>query len=351
VDFYNNTLWVSEPNHYAVQLWHYAYNFKFINNIFYVNGGVGGSGYAAQFDYLSTEPFNTWENNILYNTRGGGTALIDDLGGNGNGCIPCQGALETGEPAYNPPPGVMDNSCRSSTPPASPVSYSSAGLSQFRSTGDAGYWFGSESGDTDKWTFLPSFVNSASPSAANLHLRDTDTVAKDSGKTLATVTGDYDQQLRPQGTAYDIGADEAGSGGTPPPNSPPLANAGPDKTTTLNTAITLNGSGTDSDGTIAAYNWVVSPSGCTLTGASTANLTISCGATGTYAATLTVTDNGGATGSDSATVTVTQPADTTPPTPPTNLTGTYIALKEFLKWATLGASETFFEFLTRIGPG
>ncbi|WP_414521426.1 PKD domain-containing protein, partial [Umezakia ovalisporum] len=42
----------------------------------------------------------------------------------------------------------------------------------------------------------------------------------------------------------------------PPPNQAPVANAGPDQTITLPTnSITLNGSGTDVDGSIAAYQW------------------------------------------------------------------------------------------------
>ncbi|HMU46596.1 MAG TPA: hypothetical protein PKC72_09520, partial [Chitinophagaceae bacterium] len=57
------------------------------------------------------------------------------------------------------------------------------------------------------------------------------------------------------GNAPDLGAFETG-GTTPPPNQSPTANAGPDQTITLpvNT-VTVNGSGTDPDGTITAYLW------------------------------------------------------------------------------------------------
>ncbi|HET6268054.1 MAG TPA: choice-of-anchor Q domain-containing protein [Acidobacteriota bacterium] len=56
------------------------------------------------------------------------------------------------------------------------------------------------------------FVN---PASANLHLLSTATSAIDQAPTLAAVGDDFDGETRPQGTAYDIGADEFSSG--PPP--------------------------------------------------------------------------------------------------------------------------------------
>jgi PKD repeat protein len=86
-------------------------------------------------------------------------------------------------------------------------------------------------------------------------------------------------------------------------NDPPIADAGPDQTATVNEVITFDGSGsTDPEGNIASYAWDfgdgTSGTGITVTHAySTA---------GTYTVTLTVTDDGGLTDSDTAIVTVTE---------------------------------------------
>src|SRR5258706_13277718 len=89
-------------------------------------------------------------------------------------------------------------------------------------------------------------------------------------------------------------------------NVAPVANAGGSKSITLPVnSVVLNGSGTDSDGTIAGYSWTkVSGGAATLTNATTASLTASGLVAGTYIFRLTVTDNQGAIGSDDATVTV-----------------------------------------------
>src|SRR5260221_112150 len=100
----------------------------------------------------------------------------------------------------------------------------------------------------------------------------------------------------------------------PAANMPPVANAGGNKTITLPTnSIVLNGSGTDSDGSIAGYSWTkVSGGAATLTNANTASLTASGLTAGTYVFRLTVTDDQGAQASDDATVTV-NPAANIPP--------------------------------------
>jgi beta-glucanase (GH16 family) len=97
-------------------------------------------------------------------------------------------------------------------------------------------------------------------------------------------------------------------------NVAPIANAGADKTVNLPTSsVVINGSGTDSDGTIASYAWtrVSGPNTPTLTNANTANLTASGLVAGTYVFRLTVTDNGGLTGSDDVSVVV-KPANVAP---------------------------------------
>ena len=87
----------------------------------------------------------------------------------------------------------------------------------------------------------------------------------------------------------------------------PVANAGTDKSITLPTnSVVLNGSGTDTGGSITGYLWsqVSGPSTATLSGAATANLTASALVQGAYIFRLTVTDNSGLTAFDDAIVNV-----------------------------------------------
>ena len=95
----------------------------------------------------------------------------------------------------------------------------------------------------------------------------------------------------------------------------PTANAGPNKSITLPVnATTLNGSGSDADGTISSYSWSkVSGPSATLTNGNTANLSLSNLLEGTYVFRLTVTDDDALTGSDDVIVTVLPPVVNTPP--------------------------------------
>lgn len=98
-------------------------------------------------------------------------------------------------------------------------------------------------------------------------------------------------------------------------NNPPTANAGADQTITLPTStISLFGSGTDSDGTIASYQWakMSGPSGTNFIGGGTARLDLTNLVQGVYSFQLTVTDNGGQFASDQVTVTVNAAANIPP---------------------------------------
>src|SRR4029079_4277409 len=98
-------------------------------------------------------------------------------------------------------------------------------------------------------------------------------------------------------------------------NQPPTANAGSNITMTLPTnSTTLNGSGTDADGTIASYAWtrVSGPTTFTLGTANAATTTLTNLVQGVYVFRLTVTDNSGATGTDDVTVTVNAAANQAP---------------------------------------
>jgi hypothetical protein len=99
-------------------------------------------------------------------------------------------------------------------------------------------------------------------------------------------------------------------------NIPPTGSAGSNQTITLPTnTVTLSGSGKDSDGTIASYQWtkVSGPSSYTISNASSATTSVKGLIAGIYVFKLTVTDNQGATAADSLTITV-NPAANIPPT-------------------------------------
>lgn len=93
-------------------------------------------------------------------------------------------------------------------------------------------------------------------------------------------------------------------------NQPPVANAGVDQSIQLPTnTVTLSGSGTDPDGSIAAYEWVkVSGPAATIFSPTSASTTVNNLVEGTYIFQLTVTDNNGATGADQVTIIVTPAA-------------------------------------------
>ena len=96
-----------------------------------------------------------------------------------------------------------------------------------------------------------------------------------------------------------------------PLNAPPIADAGTDQFVTVQTptVVTLDGSGTDSDGSITSYNWVQTPSGTavTLTGADTATPSFTAPeVTERLTFRLTVIDNEGAADSDDTNVSVAQ---------------------------------------------
>jgi hypothetical protein len=89
-------------------------------------------------------------------------------------------------------------------------------------------------------------------------------------------------------------------------NQPPTANAGTDQTITLPTnSVTLYGSGTDADGTIASYSWTqVNGGGALILSGSSASTEVMVPGPGSYIFRLTVTDNAGASGTNDVTVTV-----------------------------------------------
>jgi len=107
-------------------------------------------------------------------------------------------------------------------------------------------------------------------------------------------------------------------------NKAPVADAGPSKVITLPTnSVTLTGTGTDADGTIASYFWsqVSGPAATSITNPGSPSTPITGFVAGTYVFQLTVTDNGGLPGTDTVSVLVNPaPAPTTFTAQPANNT-------------------------------
>jgi len=99
-------------------------------------------------------------------------------------------------------------------------------------------------------------------------------------------------------------------------NSPPVADAGPDKTLTAPaSSVTLDGKGSDTDGRVTGLEWTkVSGGHAKLGDASSEKLKVSDMSVGTYVFKLTVKDNDGASDFDEVTIVVKQnESQNTPP--------------------------------------
>ncbi|MFI5185159.1 MAG: PKD domain-containing protein [Chitinophagales bacterium] len=121
------------------------------------------------------------------------------------------------------------------------------------------------------------------------------------------------------------------------PNQPPVANAGPDMIITLPTnSGTLNGSGTDADGTIASYQWskISGPSQFGIVSATQAQTTVNNLVQGIYSFVLRVTDNSGAIAKDTVQVTV----NAAPNQPPVADAGVDITITLPVNTVTLNGS-------------
>jgi predicted esterase len=99
-------------------------------------------------------------------------------------------------------------------------------------------------------------------------------------------------------------------------NAPPTVNAGADQALTLPlTNVTLTGNATDTDGTIASWQWTkISGPTVTMSNTTSSSLTLSNLLAGTYTFELRATDNDGDNSSDQVVVTINEPAPAPAPT-------------------------------------
>ena len=129
------------------------------------------------------------------------------------------------------------------------------------------------------------------------------------------VQGVYQFQLQVADNSGAIGTDIVQITVNPAANIPPTANAGANQTITLpvNT-ITLTGSGSDADGTVASYIWtqISGPSSYNIVNANSSVTNVTGLVQGVYQFQLQVTDNNGAVGTDVMQVTVNAAANIPP---------------------------------------
>ncbi len=267
IKVYNNECWME--NSRAVMLYEDAYNWDFRNNIFRANS-VDAVIFA---DETSTGPGTTWLNNVVVQ-EGVGNAIN---AANAGGCAPtstscaklsCNPGVRTaGTCTVGGANCCRDADCSSGTcsgancDPQHPgfmpgwqsntttAILTDSQLSSFQTQGDAGGFFGSESGDSDQWGIPPTLTGPGTTSPAELAISALDVVARDKGTPIpatpfGTPTVDYNSTPRPQGVAWDIGPQEVvGTAGvTPTPTvtatSTPIPTRTPTPTITATPTVT-----------------------------------------------------------------------------------------------------------------
>ncbi|MBN1160262.1 MAG: PKD domain-containing protein [Candidatus Diapherotrites archaeon] len=120
-----------------------------------------------------------------------------------------------------------------------------------------------------------------------------------------TTVGTYTATLTVTDSVGGTDSDTATVSISETPNVAPTANAGADKTGNVGEVLTFSGSGTDTDGTIAKYEWDFENDGTyDYNSTSTGATTHAYNTAGTYTAKLRVTDDDGATATDTIQVVI-----------------------------------------------
>ena len=199
--FYNNTVWTQ-----ASALFAYAtmWPVTFKNNILV----SASSDTTVWLDAGTTQSTSVWDNNIVQNI-GSGMAARADFTSEPNTFPNC--TTGSGTNCCTDPDGPKSAGTIPPSGRAPSVDYRNSDLARWRSDGDAGHLFGTTTGNNDQWG-LPKLVNSAQLNEVNMHLGSNDTLAIDKGATISGFSNDFDEDARPQGSAWDIGADEFRSG-------------------------------------------------------------------------------------------------------------------------------------------
>src|SRR5690242_64050 len=146
----------------------------------------------------------------------------------------------------------------------------------------------------------------------------------DGNSAFATATnliqGTYEFELTVTDNKGAVGKDVVKVTVNKAANLPPLASAGSDQTVILPTnSATLSGSGVDTDGSIASYQWtkISGPNSGTINNAISSSATVTNLSVGVYQFELKVTDNEGASAKDTMKVEVKPKAVTAIIAPPT----------------------------------
>lgn len=160
------------------------------NNIFVYHGTSSAIAMTTAMTQLNNG--SIWDQNVIVNTGSGPAISIFAPS-------PDTYAEMSGDPDYACTPlGTLRGN--------SGEMYSDDGLGLL--TWQNMDYFGTTTSSRDQWGTLPAFVNPASPSIANLHLQPIDSIAQDHGVSFSSFSNDVDHDARPQGSGWDIGADE-----------------------------------------------------------------------------------------------------------------------------------------------
>jgi len=172
IDVYNNTLWRADDG-LVLKLWTKCHSCEFVNNI--IRGSAGSaSERIVMVSRANTDADTVWTNNLIYNEGDVGWAIREELGRGNCGNCTCGGQCEAPQWCPDPWPAAQRDS-----------RLTQGDLERFQARGDAGDWFGPESGDSDVWGVSPEVVDADAPTAANLHLAPTDTAARARGRDLS----------------------------------------------------------------------------------------------------------------------------------------------------------------------